>query len=306
MFPTKSDVLCRFIFERELSKQRTKKSIAKQIFEELYQIIQKGIDIPRPTKKDFICENQIIKLYDDWWTAAKHQKQNMMTSKENAFVKDLTKMFDIIALDAEQQINLDRFRSDNDKIVDCEFLRDQRNERRYGMSTKDKKYEKRINEKIAREENLARRQLEQSLQAASPKQITQEPMALMPTRTRKENLEKKYYESGPEDETLGQFNWFGQRKPKELDQEYKQSPFLRELRNSKQKKEKVSIAKDPLTLQALDRTKTSSRDAFRILAPATAAMGLDVSIDRLKIGCFPESLIFHLDQCLSHCKWSKY
>ena len=72
----------------------------------------------------------------------------MMTSKENAFVKDLTKMFDIIALDAEQQINLDRFRSDNDKIVDCEFLRDQRNKRRYGMSTKDKKYEKRINENI--------------------------------------------------------------------------------------------------------------------------------------------------------------
>ena len=29
-------------------------------------------------------------------------------------------------------------------------------------------------------------------------------------------------------------------------------------------------------------------------------------LDWLKIGCFPESLIFHLDQCFSHCKWSKY
>ena len=29
-------------------------------------------------------------------------------------------------------------------------------------------------------------------------------------------------------------------------------------------------------------------------------------VDRLKIGCSPESLIFHLDQCFSHCKWSKY
>ena len=29
-------------------------------------------------------------------------------------------------------------------------------------------------------------------------------------------------------------------------------------------------------------------------------------VDRPKIGCSPESLIFHLDQCFSHCKWSKY
>ena len=38
--------------------------------------------------------------------------------------------------------------------------------------------------------------------------------------------------------------------------------------------------------------------AFAILTAMT--------VDRLKIGCSPESLIFHLDQCFSHCKWSKY
>ena len=30
------------------------------------------------------------------------------------------------------------------------------------------------------------------------------------------------------------------------------------------------------------------------------------ALDRLKIGCSPESWIFHLDQCFSHFKWSKY
>ena len=91
-FPTNSNVLCRFIYERELSKQRPKKDITKQIYSELVDIYNKGLDIPKPTKKDFLCEKQIIKIYDDWCRAAQYQKENRMASHVNLFVNDLPKM----------------------------------------------------------------------------------------------------------------------------------------------------------------------------------------------------------------------
>ena len=75
-FPTRSNVLCRFIFERELSKQRTKNDIAKQIYLELLDIYQKGLAIPKPTIFQPYAEKQIAGLFDDWNKASQHQKQN--------------------------------------------------------------------------------------------------------------------------------------------------------------------------------------------------------------------------------------
>ena len=274
-FPTRSNVLGRFIFERDLSKQRPKRDIAKQIYAELVPIYDKGLDIPNPTKKNDRCENEIIKNYDDWNVAAMHQNQNKMTSKEKSFVNDLPKLFDIIAPDAEEQIKKDRNRSTAAKKEDIDFIRDQRNERRQIMTKLDTRYAKKIDAKIARNKSFVCHQLDQSLHISSPNRPTQQTISLMPTKLRPkvQGLEQKYVgcESDEDVESsIGQFN-YGQRTI-ELDQDYQQTPFLRENRKSDQRKV-VSVAKDPATLQALDATNTSSRNAFKILAPATAAMG---------------------------------
>ena len=271
-FPTRSNVLCKFIFERELSKQKPKKDISKQIYHELVDIYNKGLDIPKPTKKRNLCENQIIKLYDDWCNAARHQKQNKMTSNEKTFVNDLPKMFDIIALDAEEQIRLDRNRSDATKKQDIAFLIDQRSERKGFMSKFDERYAKSVGAKVARNESLVCRQLEQSLNVATPTRPSQQPDLLLPSQLRprlKAGEQKKEDSDEEVESSLGQFA-VGQRTIT-LDPDYEPSPFIRENRRSG-----VSLAKDPAVLQALDRANISSRDAFMILAPATAALGGDV------------------------------
>ena len=288
-FPTRSNVLCKFLFERELSKQRSKKDISKQIYAELVEIYNKGLDIPKPTKTFPVCENQIIKLYDDWSRADQHQKENKMTSNEKLFVNDLPKMFDIIASNAEEQIKLDRNRSDATKKKDIDFLIDQRGKRLQVMSKLDNTYAKSVEAKLARNESLLRRQLDQSLHVVTPKRPTQQPDSLMPSQLRPRlkagEPKKEDCESDEEVESslgqffidqreipltsLGQFA-VGQRKIP-LDPDFKQSPDLQENRNSG-----VSLAKDPAVLQALDRTNTSSRQAFHILAPAAAALGVDI------------------------------
>ena len=280
-FPTRSNVLCRFIFERELSKQRTKNNIAQQIYSELLNIYQKGLDIEKPTIATFRAEKQIVILYDDWCKAAWHQKQNRLYGPEKSFVNDLPKMFDIIAPNAEEEIKKDRNRSDEAKKQDIDFLRDQRNERHGWMTKKDTRYAKSVDAKLARNLSLASRQLDQSLNVSSPiRRPTQQPIELMPTplRPRVQGLAQKKV-GGESDEveesSIGQIH-FGQR-IETLDQDYQQSRDLQAIRNSGQRKSKVgSVAKDPGVLAALDRTNTSSRDAFRILAPAIAAMGHDV------------------------------
>ena len=276
-FPTRSNVLCRFIFERELSKQRTKNDIAKQIYLELLDIYQKGLAIPKPTIFQPYAEKQIAGLFDDWNKASQHQKQNRLSKSEKLFVDDLPKMFDIIAPNAEEEIRLDRIRSDADKKDDIEFLRDQRGARQSRQSKVDNRYVKSFEAKLARNVSLAQRQLDQSLHVSSPKrQPTQKPIELMPKqlRPRGQSLAQKNDDcESDEGEESSKTHLF--QKIKKPDSDFQQSRFLRENRNAGQSKI-GSVAKDPAVLMALDRTITSSRNAFKILAPAATAMGQDI------------------------------
>ena len=182
-------------------------------------------------------------------------------------------MFDIISADAEDQISKDRNRTDKNKKQDIDFLRDQRNERSQIMSKFDNRYAKKIDAKIARNASLVSHKLEQDLHLTSPNRPKQQPLQQMPTkfRPRTQNAELKNVGSGSDDDlecSTGQY--VGARTIK-LDPDYKPSPFLRENRRSS-----ISLAKDPATLQALDRENVSSRGAARILAPAIAALGGDI------------------------------
>ena len=217
----------------------------------------------------------ICNLIKDFQYSQKHLTEGRkMNAKEELFVNNLPKMFDIIAANAEEQINKDRNRTEAQKKQDVNFLKDQRNERKHVIDKYDQIYAKKVDAKFAREESFLQRKLKQTLQIESPVRPKQKPVEQMPTKIRPKLQNPSRKESSSSDEDLecstGQFA-IGSRTIK-LDQNYKQSRFLREGRNLRQKSQ-ISVAKDSATLQALDREKISSRGAARVLAPAVAAMG---------------------------------
>ena len=272
-FPTNFDVLGRYVFERNKAAKKPLKSIAFQIYDELLLIYQNGLDIPQPTKMKHFCITYICNFVNEWLKAGMHFRQGRkLSSKEESFVSDLPKMFDIISADAEQQINNDRNRPDKDKKIDIDFLRDQRNERCHRIGKKDVNYAQKIDKKIARNKNLLQDNKDQKVNVGSNKP-KQQPMEIMPTRlrSRKPNPELKYVGAESEAESP---TFLGQRK-NTPDPTYKLSPFLREKRDPRQKS-KTSLAKDPATLMALDREKVTDRGATRILAPAIVATGGDI------------------------------
>ena len=102
-FPTNFDVLCRYLFERNKAPQKLLKSIASEIYYELLSIYQKGIDIPKPTKMNYFCIQFICDHVNYWLTAARFQRSGRkLSAKQESFVSDLPKMFDIISNDAEK------------------------------------------------------------------------------------------------------------------------------------------------------------------------------------------------------------
>ena len=174
-FPTNFEILGRYLFERNKAPKIALKSIASQIYDELLVIYNKGLDIPRPTKINYFCVSFICQFVNDWITAGKHLRSGRkLSAKQQNYVDNLPKMFDIIAADAEKQINLDRNRTDKDKKRDIDFLRDQRNERTQRIGKKDLNYAKKIDAKIERNKNIL--QQKQQLSVGSSKQSAQQPI----------------------------------------------------------------------------------------------------------------------------------
>ena len=279
MLPTNGEVLRRCFFLQDETKSRSIKSIAEQVFHEMEDIYKRAFAIERSTKQGKNCIEQICKLHEDYRNSTRNYNptKKQQQPKVQLFLENLHKMCDIAPKDAVSQINKDRLRSEKKKAEDIAFLNDQRNDRTEKLAKEDSAYTKKSDAKASRDSAEFLRNSAASSSKQKPMSLAakaEEPI-LPRLRVKPTKVDEEIEEEDSEiEETEFRFKL---RSDPDLDPDFQQSPFLRELRNSKQKKEKVSIAKDPLTLQALDRTKTSSRDAFRILAPATAAMGLDVS-----------------------------
>lgn len=279
MLPTNGEVLRRCFFLQDETKSRSIKSIAEQVFHEMEDIYKRAFAIERSTKQGKNCIEQICKLHEDYRNSTRNYNptKKQQQPKVQLFLENLHKMCDIAPKDAVSQINKDRLRSEKKKAEDIAFLNDQRNDRTEKLAKEDSAYTKKSDAKASRDSAEFLRNSAASSSKQKPMSLAakaEEPI-LPRLRVKPTKVDEEIEEEDSEiEETEFRFKL---RSDPDLDPDFQQSPFLRELRNSKQKKEKVSIAKDPLTLQALDRTKTSSRDAFRILAPASAAMGLDVS-----------------------------
>ena len=279
MLPTNGEVLRRCFFLQDETKSRSIKSIAEQVFHEMEDIYKRAFAIERSTKQGKNCIEQICKLHEDYRNSTRNYNptKKQQQPKVQLFLENLHKMCDIAPKDAVSQINKDRLRSEKKKAEDIAFLNDQRNDRTEKLAKEDSAYTKKSDAKASRDSAEFLRNSAASSSKQKPMSLAakaEEPI-LPRLRVKPTKVDEEIEEEDSEiEETEFRFKL---RSDPDLDPDFQQSPFLRELRNSKQKKEEVSIAKDPLTLQALDRTKTSSRDASRILAPASAAMGLDVS-----------------------------
>ena len=278
MLPTNGEVLRRCFFLQDETKSRSIKSIAEQVFHEMEDIYKRAFAIERSTKQGKNCIEQICKLHEDYRNSTRNYNptKKQQQPKVQLFLENLHKMCDIAPKDAVSQINKDRLRSEKKKAEDIAFLNDQRNDRTEKLAKEDSAYTKKSDAKASRDSAEFLRNSAASSSKQKPMSLAakaEEPI-LPRLRVKPTKVDEEIEEEDSEiEETEFRFKL---RSDPDLDPDFQQSPFLRELRNSKQKKE-VSIAKDPLTLQALDRTKTSSRAASRILAPASAAMGLDVS-----------------------------
>ena len=279
MLPTNGEVLRRCFFLQDETKSRSIKSIAEQVFHEMEDIYKRAFAIERSTKQGKNCIEQICKLHEDYRNSTRNYNptKKQQQPKVQLFLENLHKMCDIAPKDAVSQINKDRLRSEKKKAEDIAFLNDQRNDRTEKLAKEDSAYTKKSDAKASRDSAEFLRNSAASSSKQKPMSLAakaEEPI-LPRLRVKPTKVDEEIEEEDSEiEETEFRFKL---RSDPDLDPDFQQSPFLRELRNSKQKKEEASIAKDPLTLQALDRTKTSSRDASRILAPASAAMGLDVS-----------------------------
>ena len=237
--PLNSEVLCRFIFLRTESPKRPAKDISHQVFSELEAICLKALAIPKPTKKSQNAEKIIHDLYENYRTYTKTKTKNRAPSAtETSFVKNLGLMCEIVAIDAEEQIQRCEERSEFKKNIDLDFLKDQRTTRRQFISDKvDTHHQKRV-EKHLEEKMNAELHLQQ--------------------------LDKRYEGEVEEDDT-------------EFHQSRNLREDRRTSNSVATKPQADAILKDDKVLKAFDRTKMSSRNALMVAAPIMEACGVDIS-----------------------------
>ena len=87
--------------------------------------------IPCPTKTKINCIKKILNLHEEFRKVQKNvsnYKTYIPDTAYYAFSNKLEKLFDLSAPDAEEQIKKDPFRTNDEKIQDIDFLRDQKND----------------------------------------------------------------------------------------------------------------------------------------------------------------------------------
>ena len=128
--PSNRQVLERFFrIQYDYSKTTPKKKIAEKLYLEIMVFYNK---IPCPTKSKINCIKKILNLHEEFRKVQKNvsnYKTYIPDTAYYAFSNKLEKLFDLSAPDAEEQIKKDPFRTNDEKIQDIDFLRDQKNDR---------------------------------------------------------------------------------------------------------------------------------------------------------------------------------
>ena len=245
MLPTNGEVLRRCFFLQDETKSRSIKSIAEQVFHEMEDIYKRAFAIERSTKQGKNCIEQICKLHEDYRNSTRNYNptKKQQQPKVQLFLENLHKMCDIAPKDAVSQINKDRLRSEKKKAEDIAFLNDQRNDRTEKLAKEDSAYTKKSDAKASRDSAEFLRNSAASSSKQKPMSLAakaEEPI-LPRLRVKPTKVDEEIEEEDSEiEETEFRFKL---RSDPDLDPDFQQSPFLRELRNSKQKKKKYQLLK---------------------------------------------------------------
>lgn len=158
--PTKGDVLRYFCYLKDGPMKHEKfinfnSAIADKMCAEVQlQWTKAGIESQRKDK----VKAKILDLYESYRVIKKHKGRKSNEKKEQSFVDDMKNYFFVAHRDAEHKIETDRFRLPSQKNEDIQFLTALKVGKKVLFGTEDKKYSKKVNNKLERESLESARQ----------------------------------------------------------------------------------------------------------------------------------------------------
>ena len=252
-------------------------SIVDQVFNELKDIYSRALAIERPTKKMENCKKHLCNLHKDFRFARSNFKPNKKQyPKVQLFLDNLSKMCDIAAADAVEQISKCRLRSQLKKDQDISFLHDQRNLRKFSLDKEDKVHSQKSEAKINRDSRNQQLATSASVSSPKPKPLATAGKVLEPTLPRlRSNVESTNQPTVADnidlDDTKNDAQFRFSLKPDD-DPDYVQSRFLKD-----RPKKKNIITPDSLLLKAGDRAQLSSRKLAMVAGAALVESGEDLN-----------------------------
>ena len=246
VLPTKGDVLRRYFFLRDNSRRSlSARDVAKLIYPEIVEIWAK---IPCDTREERNVLDQITKVND------RYQVLKRVTGvKKDIYLADLNSCFDIGHHEAEKRIKGDKLRTAAQKEEDLAFLLDQKRSRNSYFSSADKGYqEKVVNKELRDLKGL--KHLEISQQSA--------PSAM------EAELEEEF------DDQVGATASTSAAKDEDYQLPTDWNKYKVEGAASLPVGFNKNFASDPRVLAALDRTKTTNREATHLMGAFVGAQNV--------------------------------
>ena len=241
--PVKGVALCRIYYEMKINKA-TLSIACGTVADEVMSFWVKA-NIPTTAQPHVVTK--LKALHQQHIQVSKHKKRQSVTQagKEDDFTRGMNQLLDIAHADWEV-----RTRIPEDRL----FLIDQRGPRQMSMTTEDMVYKQAAASYQKRKQESERRYLrhkEESTSTAAPVDVV-------------------LADDSSEDDSPSESSY---EPPRPLNI----TPKRRLLSDPNQPLPKRCILDDPLFNAALDRTRTSTRQAMMIVAPALAVAGVDVS-----------------------------
>ena len=130
--PSNSEVLQRLFYvkDQDLTCNKSTRSLIDQIFPEIEALYAK---VPCPMKRKDSCLTKIQNLYEKWRNMTKDVTKSS-ASTISSFQSELSKLCDLSAKDAIENISKDRQRDPKQQAEDVKFMLDQKTSRKSTLS----------------------------------------------------------------------------------------------------------------------------------------------------------------------------
>ncbi len=155
--PTNGDVLRFFMFlNRGPMINNKKEDVIKTVIDKV-SIFWDISGIPISQYRAGHTKSKLFKMISNYENIRKNKNKANFSSQSQDFINKLPLLFDIAHSNEVGIIQKDDFRTKEMKEEDISFLTDQRSERRMMLSSLDRKYTKKYERKLSRNESEAQR-----------------------------------------------------------------------------------------------------------------------------------------------------